>query len=183
MEYEKYPAWLADKVLDYAFEWQTATRTSMQELLGAITLHDSSWCNTFIEDGNAWVLVVKLDAFWNKAFCHNLQEWPYLIIRLGHVYCSFQNFSEYDNDCRIIGSAETESVNGRRLNEWLSFGQISGLLAPDATKQASKIASLCRTEISTAYGGSLLLIHAPAIEVLLYSEQGSQLSINLSALR
>jgi hypothetical protein len=181
MEDEKYPAWLADKVLDYSFEWRTATKTSMQELLGVITLHDSGWCNTFIEDSNAWILVINLDSFWNKVFCHNLEDWPYLIIRLGHVHCSFQNFNEYDNDCRIIGSAESELVNGKRLNDWLNFGQISGLLSPDSTKKVSEIANLCRTEISTVYGGYLSLVHAPAIEVLLYSEQGSQLAVNLSA--
>jgi hypothetical protein len=40
---------------------------------------------------------------------------------------------------------------------------------------------LTRTEFSTVYGGSLSLVHAPDIEVLLYSEQGTQLAINLSA--
>jgi hypothetical protein len=74
-------------------------------------------------------------------------------------------------------------VNGGRLSEWLSFGQVSGLLPHDAINKTSEMKSLSRTDISTMYGGSLLLVHATAIEVLLYSEQGSQLSINLSPLQ
>lgn len=181
MDEEKYPAWLADKVLNTSFDWKTVTKTSMSELLAVITLHDSYWYNTYVEDGNAWVLVINLDAVWNKTFCHNLEDWPFLVLRFQQVFCSFQDFNDYDNDHRIIGDAESAPLNSGRLFEWLQFGQASGLLSSDATKKVVETKSVCRTEISTVYGGLLSLIHAPVIEILLYSEQGSQLSINLVA--
>jgi len=181
MEEEKYPAWLADMVLNTSFDWKKAIKTSMRELLAVITLHDSCWYNTFVEDGNAWVLVISLDAVWNKAFCHNLQDWPFLILRFRRVFCSFQDFNDYDNDHRIIGDAESSLMNSGRLFEWVRFGQVSGLLSSDATKKVIEVKSVCRTEISTVYGGSLSLVHAPEVEILLYSKQGSQLPINLSA--
>ena len=153
----------------------------MQELLALVTLHDSYWYNTFIEDSNSWILVIKLDAFWNKAFCHNLEDWPFLVIKFQRVICSFQNFGEYDNDYRIIGSAEAAIVNSARFTEWVNFGQVAGLFSPDTVAKDVPVKNLTRTEIATIYSGSLSLVHAPIIEVLLYSEQGSQLAINLSA--
>ncbi|GAA4505015.1 hypothetical protein GCM10023172_32250 [Hymenobacter ginsengisoli] len=180
MQAEKYPVWLASKVLTTSFDWKKATKASMCDLLAVITLHDSYWYNTYFEDANSWILVIKLDAFWNKVFCHNLEDWPFLIIKLQNVFCSFQEFSENDNDYRVIGSAESILINNARLKEWLSFGQVSGLLLPDASAKAIEAKSVYRTEISTVYGGSLSLVHAPSIEILLYSEQGSQLAINLS---
>jgi hypothetical protein len=132
MEDEKYPAWLADKVLTTSFDWKTASKASMHDLLAVVTLHDSYWYNTYVEDANAWILIIKLDAVWNKAFCHNLKDWPFLIIKFQHICCAFQNFSKDDNDYRVIGDAESVLVNSGRLSEWLSFGQVSGLLPHDA---------------------------------------------------
>jgi hypothetical protein len=88
MEEEKYPAWLADKVFT-SFNWRAATKTSMQGLLQSITLHDSGLYKTFLDKENSWVLIIQLDAIWNKEFCHNLEDWPFLILRFQKVFCSF----------------------------------------------------------------------------------------------
>jgi hypothetical protein len=179
MEEEKYPAWLADKVFT-SFDWTKATNTSLQELLKSITLHDSGWYKTFLDRENSWVLIIQLDAIWNKNFCHNLEDWPFLIIRFHKVFCSFQEFSEYELGSSIIGEVEVIAVSGKEFDDWMDFTKIAGFLPLNILQNLQSEGNLTRTEISTVYGGSLSLIHAPAIEVLLYSEQGSQLSVNLS---
>jgi hypothetical protein len=180
MEDEKYPAWLADKVMNTSFDWRAATKTSIQELMEDITLHDSCWYNTYVESENAWVLIINLDAIWNKDFCHKMEEWPFLIIKFQKVFFSFQDFSEYDLAYRTIGSVEVVAIGGKDFTDWMDFTKIAGFLPLDILQNLQSEGNLTRTEISTVYGGSLSLIHAPAIEVLLYSEQGSQLSVNLS---
>lgn len=181
MEEEKYPAWLADKVLNTCFDWASATKTSMQELMESITLYDSSWYNTYIERENTWVLIISLDAIWNKKFCHNLEEWPFLIVKFQKVFCSFQDFGEHDLDYRTIGGVEVATIDGKEFEDWLDFTKIAGFLPLNVLQNIKGEGSLTRTEVSTVYGGSLSLVHALDIEVLLYSEQGSQLAINLSA--
>jgi hypothetical protein len=179
MEEEKYLAWLADRVFT-SFDWTKATNTSLQELLQVITLHDSGWYKTFLDKENSWVLIIQLDAIWNKEFCHNLEEWPFLIIKFKKVFCSFQDFDEHDLACHIISGAEVVAIGGKDFDDWMDFTKIAGLLSLDVLRNLQNEGNITRTEISTVYGGSLSLVHAAAIEVLLYSEQGSQLSINLA---
>jgi hypothetical protein len=63
----------------------------------------------------------------------------------------------------------------------MDFTKIAGFLPLDVLQEIQKEGSLTRTEINTIYGGSLSLVHASEVEILLYSEQGSQLAIDLSA--
>jgi hypothetical protein len=72
-------------------------------------------------------------------------------------------------------------LDGKDFDDWMDFTKIAGFLLLDTLQNLKGEVGLTRTEISTVYGGSLSLVHAPAIEVLLYSAQGSQLAINLSA--
>ena len=181
MEEEKYPAWLANTVLNTSFDWAAAVKTSMQELTEIVTLHDSYWYNTYVAGENAWVLIINLDTIWNKGFCHDLEEWPFLIIKFKKVFCSFQDFGEHDLDYRIIGGVEIVSIEGKNFADWMDFTKIAGFLPLDVLQSIQNERGLTRTEISTIYGGSLSLVHAPEVEILLYSEQGSQLAINLSA--
>lgn len=180
MEDEKYPAWLADKVFT-SFDWTSATKTSMQVLLDSITLHDSGCYKTFLDRQNSWVLVIQLDAIWNKDFCHNLEDWPFLILRFQKVFCSFQEFTAYELGSSIIGDVEVSVIDSKSFDDWMDFTKIAGFLPLDILQKLQDEIGLTRTEISTVYGGSLSLFHAPAIEILLYSEQGSQLAVNLSA--
>jgi hypothetical protein len=180
MEEEKYPVWLADKVFT-SFDWGVAVKTSIQELLQSITLHDSSLYKTFLNEENSWVLIIQLDAIWNKEFCHNVEDWPFLILRFQKVFCSFQEFTEYELGSSIIGEAEVTAIAGKDFEDWMDFTKIAGFLPLDILQNLQSEGGLTRTELSTVYGGSLSLIHAPAIEVLLYSAQGSLLSVNLSA--
>jgi hypothetical protein len=76
---------------------------------------------------------------------------------------------------------ETTVINSNNFDDWMDFTKIAGFLPLDILQNLKGESSLTRTEISTVYGGSLSLVHASAIEILLYSAQGSQLSINLSA--
>jgi hypothetical protein len=115
MEEEKYPAWLADKLLNTSFDWAVAVKTSIQELMERITLHDSYWYNTYLAGKNAWVLIINLDAIWNKSFCHDLEEWPFLILKFKKVFCSFQDFGEHDLDYRTIGGVEIVSIKGKNF--------------------------------------------------------------------
>jgi hypothetical protein len=62
----------------------------MQELLDNITLHDSGYYKTFLDKQNSWMLIIQLDAIWNKDFCHSLEDWLFLILRFQKVFCSFQ---------------------------------------------------------------------------------------------
>jgi hypothetical protein len=181
MEDEKYPAWLGDKLLNNSLDWASATKVSMQELMDNITLHDAYWYNTYVAGENNWILIINLDAIWNKSFCHDSEEWPFLIIKFQKVFCSFQEFGEHDLACRTIGGVEVTSIGGKDFDDWLDFTKIAGFLPLDVLQSIQAEGSLTRTEISTIYGGSLSLVHAPATEVLLYSEQGSRLAINLSA--
>lgn len=181
MKDEKYPAWLANKVLNSYFDWATATKTSMPDLLENITLHDSCWYTIYLEKGNAWIIVIVLDTVWNKAFCHNPEEWIFLIIKFTKVFCSFQKFDEDDFKSPIISDVEVVSLGGKDFTDWMDFTKIAGIFPLDALQDIESRGHLARTEISTVCGGSLSLVHAPAIEVLLYSEQGSQLAINLAA--
>ncbi len=153
----------------------------MQELMENITLHDSYWYNTYVAGENAWVLIINLDAIWNKEFCHNMEEWPFLIIKFQKVFCSFQDFGEHDLNYRTIGDAEVVKIEGRDFADWMDFTKLAGFLPLNILQKLQDEIGLTRTEISTVYGGSLSLVHAPAVEVLLYSEQGSQLSVNLLA--
>ncbi|QKG56789.1 hypothetical protein GKZ68_09250 [Hymenobacter sp. BRD128] len=180
MEDEKYPAWLADRVFT-SFDWTNAITTSMQELLDNITLHDSGYYKTFLDKQNSWMLIIQLDAIWNKDFCHNLEDWPFLILRFQKVFCSFQEFTEYELGSAVIGDVEVTVLNGKDFDDWMDFTKIAGFLPLDILQNLKGEGGLTRTEISTVYGGSLSLVHAPAVEVLLYSAQGSQLAINLSA--
>ncbi|MDO7887028.1 hypothetical protein [Hymenobacter cheonanensis] len=180
MEAEKYPTWLAHKVLT-DFDWAAATKTSMQELLKNITLHDSGCYKTFLDRVNSWVLVIQLDAIWNKDFCYNLEDWPFLILKFQKVFCSFQEFTEYELGSSIIGEAEALTIDSKSFADWMDYTKIAGFLPLDILQNLQAEGGLTRTEISTIYGGSLSLVHASAIEVLLYSEQGSQLAVNLSA--
>jgi len=153
----------------------------MQELLNSITLHDSGCYKTLLDNKNSWVLIIQLDAIWNKEFCHNLEEWPFLILRFEKVFCSFQEFTEYELGSSIIGEVEVTVMNGKNFDDWIDLTKIAGFLSLDILQNLKGESELTRTEISTVYGGSLSLVHAPAIEVLLYSEQGSLLSVNLAA--
>jgi len=180
MEEEKYPAWLAEKVFT-SFDWEAATKTSMQELLQIVTLHDSGLYKTFLDRENSWVLIIQLDAIWNKEFCHNAEDWPFLILKFQKVFCSFQEFTEYELGYSIIGETEVAAIVGKEFADWIDFTKIAGFLPLDILQNLQSEDGLTRTELSTVYGGSLSLVHAPAIEVLLYSAQGSLLSINLSA--
>jgi hypothetical protein len=180
MEYENYPAWLADKVFT-SFDWTGATKTSIQELLNSITLHDSGHYKTFLDRQNSWVLIIQLDAIWNKGFCHNLEDWPFLILKFQKVFCSFQEFTEYELGSSIIGEVEVTGMDSKDFDDWMDFTKMAGLLPLDILQNLKSESGLTGTKISTVYGGSLSLVHAPAIEVLLYSAQGSQLSINISA--
>ena len=177
----KYPAWLADRILNNAFDWKAATRTSMHGLLESITLHDSCWYTIYLEKGNDWVIVIVLDVVWNKAFCHNLEEWPFLILKFPKVFCSFQKFDEDDLLSPIISDVEVVSLGGNDFNDWMDFTKIAGLFPLDVLQDIESQGHLARTELSTVCGGYLSLVHAPEVEILLYSEQGSQLAINLSA--
>lgn len=179
MEENKYPVWLADKLLNCTLDWAASTKTSMQELLATITLHDSYWYNTLLGAENEWLVVINLDAVWNKAFCHNLKDWPFLIIRFQRVFCSFQVFSEYDGNYRTISEAEVTTLNGRAFAEWLDFTKLADLLPVDILQNMQAASGLSRTEISTVYSGVLSLVHTPVVEILLYSEQGIRLAINL----
>ena len=180
MEDEKYPAWLADKVFT-SFDWTRATKTSMQELLDNITLHDSGCYKTFLDRENSWVLVIQLDAIWNKKFCHNLEDWPFLILRFQKVFCSFQEFADDEPSASIIGEVELTVIDSKNFADWMDFTKIAEFLPLDILQNLKGESGLTRTEIATVYGGSLSLVHAPAIEILLYSEQGGQLAVNLSA--
>jgi hypothetical protein len=180
MEDEKCPAWLADKVFT-SFDWPKATKTSMPKLLNSITLHDSGCYKTFLDSKNSWVVIIQLDAIWNKDFCHNLEDWPFLILRFQKVFCSFQESTDDELGSSVIGDVEVMSIGGKDFDDWLDFTKIAGFLPLDVLQGIQAEGSLTRTEISTVYGTSLPLVHAPAIKVLLYSEQGSQLAINLSA--
>jgi hypothetical protein len=179
MEEEKYPPWLADKVFT-SFDWTEATNTSLQELLQVITLHDSGWYRTFLEKENSWVLIIQLDAIWNKSFCHNLEDWPFLIIKFQKVFCSFQDFDEHDLAYHIISGVEMVTIGGKDFDDWMDFTKIAGFLPLDILQNIQKEGTVTRTEITTIYGGSLSLVHTAVVEVLLYSEQGSQLSVNLT---
>ena len=147
----------------------------------SITLHDSYWYNTYIDGENAWVLTISLDAIWNKEFCHNMEDWPFLIIKFQKVFCSFQDFGEHDGNYRTIGGVEVATIGGKEFNDWMDYTKIAGFLPLDILQNLQAEGGLMRTEITTIYGGTLSLVHALTIEVLLYSEQGSQLAINLSA--
>jgi hypothetical protein len=180
MTEEKYPAWLADKVFT-SFDWAAAIKTSMQALLQSITLHDSGNYKTFLDRQNSWVLIIQLDAIWNKDFCHNLEDWSFLILRFRKVFCAFQEFTEDELGSSIIAEVEATLLNSKNLDDWIDFTKVAGFLPLDILQNIQSESELTRTEISTVYGGFLSLIHAPTIEILLYSEQGSRLAINLSA--
>ncbi|MDJ0363956.1 hypothetical protein QMK33_02240 [Hymenobacter sp. H14-R3] len=179
MEKGKHPAWLADKVLNNRLDWAAATKTSMQELLETITLHDSCCYHICLKRGS-WVIVIVLDAVWNKAFCHNSEDWPFLIIKFPKVFCSFQKFEEFEFESPILSEVEVVSLGGKDFADWMDFTKIAGFFPLTILQDIAAEGNLTRTELSTVCGGYLSLVHAPAIEVLLYAEQGSQLAINLS---
>ena len=179
MEEDKYPAWLAEKLLNFSLDWTKCTKTSMSELLSCITLHDSYWYTTSLQDANSWVLIISLDAIWNKKFCHNLENWPFLLIRFQNVLCAFQDFTEDDGYYRTIGNAETAVLEMSKMADWISLTRKVGFFTVDSYVNAQAVASLNRTEISTIYGGALSLVHAPGVDILLYTEEGSLLPINL----
>lgn len=153
----------------------------MHELLENITLHDSSWYTIYLERGNAWVIVIVLDTVWNKTFCQNPGEWTFLVLKFPKVFCSFQKFNKDDFICPILSDVEVMSIGGKDFADWMDFTKIAGLFPLDVLQDIEIQGHLDRTELSTVCGGYLSLVHAQPIEVLLYSEQGSQLVINLSA--
>jgi len=117
MEYKKYPAWLAYRILDTSFDWKNANSTSIYKLLENVTLHDSCWYTIYLEKGNAWVIVIVLDTVWNKAFCQNPEEWTFLILKLPKVFCSFQKFDEDDFKRLIISDVEAVSLGGKDFSD------------------------------------------------------------------
>lgn len=181
MEEEKYPAWLADKLLNKTFSWKEARQISMTDLLEHVTLHDSYWYNSILGNDNSLLLIINLDAIWNKEFCHNLEDWPFLIIRIKDVLCTFQNFSDADGFYTTIGLAETKPVNIPDFKEWVDFTKVAELFPPDFYQRPEPISDLNRTVIDTIYGGALAITHHPSVEILLYSEQGEQLAVILPA--
>lgn len=144
-----------------------------------VTLHDSVWYSTFLEQENSWVLVISLDAIWNKEFCHHLEDWPFLIIKVHDVLSAFQDFIKDDSFYHTISIADSAAVNLKDFKEWSELGKSIGIYPNDFHGRLAEMKRLKRTEITTIYGGMLSLIHSPEISVLLYTEAGEMLSVNL----
>ena len=183
MEDDKYPQWLGDLLLNNTFDWKNSTKITMEHLLEHVTLHDSVWYNTCLEQGSSWLLIISLDAIWNKEFCYYLEDWPFLVIRVSDVLSAFLDFHHDDSFYQTIGSADATSVNIKDFKEWTELGKSICLYPNDFYRRLSSMAKLTRTEITTIYGGTLALIHSSEISVLLYTESGEKLSINLPAFR
>ncbi|MCB2377459.1 hypothetical protein LGH70_07695 [Hymenobacter sp. BT635] len=178
MEDDRYPEWLADKLLNVTFDWNAARKISISDFFECVSLHDSSWYGTSMDRGNAIIWVIHLDAIWNKDFCHILEDWPFLIIRIQNVLSTFQDFTSYDGFYSTISSAATKPVNIPDFKEWVDFSKVAELFPADFYQRLSHISDLNRTDIETIYGGSLTVIHQPMVELLLYTEQGIPLAIN-----
>ncbi|MDU0372416.1 hypothetical protein ACFPAF_18590 [Hymenobacter endophyticus] len=173
-----YPAWLTEHLANYSFNWENSVSTSFPELLDSITLHDSYWHHTISPGDNSIVLVIELDAIWNKSFCYQQTNWPYLIIRINRVINSFNDFTQ-DDFRGTIGDTESLQVNISRFNEWLEFAKVYDLLPVDLYEHFPIRKSMHRTEISTVYGGVLSITHEASIQTLLYTADGQSLKINI----
>ena len=180
MEEDIYPNWLADKLFNNKLDWKTATSTTLEKLLTHVTLHDSGWYNTVLTGADNWVLVIQLDAIWNKEFCHQLTDWPFLLVKFKQVLCSCQDLSPDASYGSIISDAETTALTSSSFTEWMNLADIANLLPVEVMPGLRQSQDLQRTRISTIYGGSLTLIHKPAVELLLYTDNGMQLAIELT---
>lgn len=173
-----YPTWLAEKLANYSFSWEKSISTSFPELLGRITLHDSYWHYTLSPSDNSLLLVIELDAIWNKDFCYQQETWPYLIIKIGRVISSFHDFTQ-DDFRGPISDVESSQINTSRFNEWLEFAKVYELLLADLYQGFPAKQVMHRTEISTVYGGVLSITHEVSIQILLYTADGQPLKIKL----
>ncbi|GGF23961.1 hypothetical protein [Hymenobacter cavernae] len=179
MNKDIYPKWLGKHILNDSFSWDKSTRTTFPVLLEQITLHDSQWYTTFFEMDNSLVMVIELDAVWNKEFCYNSEEWPFLIIRFNNVLCTFSNFNRDDYPVKTISSAETSIIDNIKFNSWYNSAKDLGILSKPFYERDSKNIIIHRTEIDTIYSGTSTFFHAVLIETLFYSNMGQLLPIQL----
>ena len=175
---DHFPVWLTQQLANYSFDWKTSTTTSFPDLLRHITLHDSGWYHTLSSNDNSMLLVIELDAIWNKEFCHQQEIWPYLIIKIRRVINSLNDFTQ-DDFLGVISDVESLPINTVRFKEWIEFAQVYELLPTDLYRHFPIEQPLHRTEISTVYGGVLSITHESPIQILLYSANGQQLEIDM----
>lgn len=116
-----------------------------------VTYHDSYWIGSFTNPYLEYILIIQLDAFWNRTYSEydeQKQEWPFSIIKIGSV--ASVRYKVYDNStAATISSTESELVEGIAI-----------------------------TQFNDIYGGLIEFTHQPDIAVLLMSEQGEYLNAN-----
>jgi hypothetical protein len=178
MQYSALPKWLAESIAHNSFAWNEAATTTFPQLLQHITLHDSIWNYTLIHEEYSLLLFIQLDSFWNKDFCHQLEDWPFLVIKINKPLSNFYDFAEKENAVNIISHAESNSILYSKLSAWLTVGKELEII-PVEFYQQLKNSTIYRTEISTM-GGAFSCTHLEDINVLLYTVEGRPLSVNLS---
>ncbi|RSK31728.1 hypothetical protein [Hymenobacter metallilatus] len=171
------PKWLTETLINGISIWNKAASTSFPHLLQQITLHDSIWSYAFIPEVDRLVLIIQLDSHWNKDFCHQLDDWPYLAIEITEPL-NTSYIVAADPVTNIISKAASESVAYSNFTEWISAGKSLGII-PTNYPQLPQYSVIHRTEIETI-GGYFSCIHQEAIRILLYSSGGESLAINFS---
>ncbi|MBD2716445.1 hypothetical protein KBK19_15495 [Microvirga sp. STR05] len=172
------PEWLANGIVNGSFDWSKATGTTFSLLLDGITLHDSLWCQTISQAENSLLLVFRLDSFWNKAFCHHQDEWPYLLLEISEVLCSFYGFLPEEDTEKTVSRAATYLLPDSKVAAWSSVGTELGIVPIQLRKKVKP--PIHRTDIETL-GGIYSCVHKEAIRILLYTTAGDLLPIDLSA--
>lgn len=179
---DRFPPWLSQRLLHNDFPWEEATLTTFPELLRRVTFHDGSWYGGFpAQYDNAMVLVLQPDAFWNREFCHQQEDWPYAVIEVSRVLNISRALEPEDLIC--IDSVESAPIDAVRFTEWLEFAKVYDLMPADFFDYQKPQPPLHRTEIPLLANGTLSFIHEARIRLLLYTATGERLTVQLPELK
>jgi hypothetical protein len=173
------PEWLSKAVFNDSFDWSKSITTTFQTFFEFVTLHDSRWETVTLNPTNETILLIELDAFWNKKYTLKFREddtWPYLIFKIPNVINISYNTIDFattivESSCITIDSIQIEELVGV-LSETTIFPK-------ELSSRLIKFKEVHKTRFNDVYGGNIEILHSPEILVLLIDRNGTYIDPTL----
>lgn len=168
------PSWLTDAVMNDRLDWSKALPSSFPLLLERVNLHDANWIAIHANIWQENILVIELDAHWNKEYIgsqHLESGSPFLIINIPNTL----QIQFHSTDPTTIGMAVSNPVDKQVLQHLLPTQSGSTLFPPEYMAKIRKTPALHHTSIYDVYGGGISILHEPEIRILLIDRTGKYL--------
>ncbi len=168
--------WISEACFQDTFDWSKSYKTNFIDFFKYVMLHDSYWVAININTDYEAILIIELDAIWNKEYCLKSREnkdWPYLVIKISDLFNIFFNRDRKES---IIYSATSKIVTKFEIEKLIELSKTSNVFYEDLFKNFNVNDELHRTRIEDVGDGNIEIYHKSEIKVLLIEKNGKYIN-------